>query len=671
MGFDHGNILEPAMGVGNFFGLLPGSMRGSHLYGVELDSISGRIAQKLYPEADIKVAGFETTNRKDFYDLAVGNVPFGNYKVADKPYDKLGFSIHNYFFAKALDQVRPGGIVAFVTSRFTMDSKNAAARKYIAQRAELLGAIRLPNNAFLANAGTGVVSDIIFLQKRDRPLDIEPDWVHLGETKEGFAINSYFVDHPDMVLGELSPENTQYGQEDVTVKPIPGADLSEQLHEAIRNIGGLYETEEKELPDDIITDPELQRGTILADPDVENFSYTVVNGDIYFREDSVMTKQDLSATNIERTKGLINLRGITRELLNYQLEDYPDEEISNKQAELNEAYDKFTKSYGLINSPANAKAFEGDSSYYLLCGLERLDDEGEFIGKADMFTKRTIRPEVTISHVDTPAEALAVSIAEKGKVDLPYMAELLGHPGEYEIITDELKGVIFKDPESSGSFEEGWKTGDEYLSGNVREKLRAAQKTAENNPAFDINVEYLTKAQPKDLDASEIDVRLGSTWVDPEYIQRFMYETFQTPSWFRYRSYYRDSSVNVEYAPVTGECQISGKSLVGKNDVLSTVTYGTSRASAYRILEDTLNLRDVRIYDTKEDEFGKPKRVLNKKETTLAQQKQQAIKDAFKDWIWKDPHRREELTKKYNELFNSTRAREYDGSHIRFGGMNP
>ncbi len=661
MGFEHGNILEPSMGVGNFFGMMPEEMQeSSRLYGVELDSITGRIAQKLYPSADITVAGFETTDRRDFYDLAVGNVPFGNYRVADKPYDKLGFSIHNYFFAKTLDQVRAGGVVAFVTSRYTMDSKNADARRYMAQRADFLGAIRLPNNAFKANAGAEVVSDIIFLQKRDHPIDIDPDWAHLGQTQDGITLNGYFIDHPEMVLGELTTESTQYGKEECTVLPTPGADLSEQLKEAIKNIGGSYQALELTESEDLTKNGE----TIPADPNVKNFSYTVVDDDVYFRENSIMRKAELSETATGRIKGMVELRTIVQELIDYQLQDYSDEAIAEKQRELNVSYDSFSAKYGLINARANAQAFSEDSSYYLLCSLENVDENGQLESKADMFTKRTIRPERTVTSVDTPAEALAISIGERGMVDLSYMAELLGTPGQYDEITTELRGVIFKDPMEYGPEEAGWQTADEYLSGNVRDKLRMARIAAERDSAFNINVQALEKAQPKDLDASEIDVRLGATWIDKEYIQRFMEETFEPP-------YYLRRNIEVKFAPMTAEWQITGKTTPSRNDVHAYMTYGTSRANAYRILEDTLNLRDIRIYDTIEDADGKQKRVLNKKETTLAQQKQQAIKDAFGDWIWKDPHRREALTTEYNELFNSTRPREYDGSHIRFGGMNP
>ena len=660
MGFETGNILEPAMGIGNFFGMLPPEMQSSRLYGVELDSITGRIAQRLYPNAEIKVAGFETTDRRDFYDLAVGNVPFGNYKVSDKSYDKLGFSIHNYFFAKALDQVRPGGVVAFVTSRYTMDSKNSDARRYLAQRAELLGAIRLPNDAFKKNAGTEVVSDIIFLQKRDHPIDIVPDWVHLNRTEEGHTMNSYFVDHPEMVLGDTVLESTPYGKDDITVRPIPGAELSDLLKEAVSHIQGTYQA--VELPVENSKGKEAE--TIPATPDVKNYSYAVVDGEVYFRENSIMRHVELNEKAKDRVKGMVELRGIVNELIEYQLEDYPDEMISQKQAELNEVYDAFTARNGLINNRANGQAFSDDSSYYLLCSLENVDEDGNLKSKADMFTKRTIKPERRVTSVDTPSEALAISIGERGKVDLPFMAQLLGTPEDYEAIQTELRGVIFKDPMAPDDVEAGWQTADEYLSGDVRSKLRIAQMAANRDSAFNINVEALQKAQPKDLDASEIDVRLGATWIDPGYIQQFMEEIFETP-------YYLRRSIEVKFSEMTAEWRINGKSSPSYNDVAAYVTYGTDRANAYRILEETLNLKDIRIYDTIEDADGKQKRVLNKKETTLAQQKQQAIKDAFQDWVWKDPRRREALVTKYNELFNSTRPREYDGSHIRFGGMNP
>ena len=644
MGFQSGNILEPSMGVGNFFGMLPDTMQDSRLYGVELDSITGRIAKKLYPQADITVAGFETTDRRDFYDLAVGNVPFGQYKVNDKAYNKLGFSIHNYFFAKAIDQVRPGGVVAFVTSRYTLDSKDSSARKHMAERADLLGAIRLPNNAFKANAGTDVVSDIIFLQKRDRPIDHEPDWVQLGKTEDGFAINQYFVDHPEMVLGQLTLESTQYGH-DLTVAPIEGAVLADQLAEAVQHIEGQY--------------------TLPADPEVKNFSYTVVDGEVFYRENSVMTQVELSDTAKGRVTGMVELRQIVNDLIQQQLEDYPDADIKATQERLNIAYDAFTAKYGLLNDRKNGRLFEQDSSYYLLCSLENLDEQGQLKSKAAMFTKRTIRPERTVTSVDTPSEALAVSIGEHGKVDLPYMAELLGTPGEYGRITTELSGVIFKDPAADPTDPEaGWQMADEYLSGDVRAKLRMAQFAAETNPEFVVNVDALTKAQPRELEASEIDVRLGATWLAPEIIQKFMTETFQIP-------YYLRHAVKVRYSPYTAEWRVEGKTATGRGDIISSETYGTSRANAYKILEETLNLKDVRIYDTIEDAEGKPKRVLNKRETMLAQQKQQVIKDAFANWVWQDPQRRISLVKQYNELFNSTRPREYDGSHIHFVGMNP
>ncbi|MFR5368001.1 MAG: DEAD/DEAH box helicase family protein [Faecalibacterium sp.] len=663
MGFRSGNILEPSMGVGNFFGMLPDSMADSRLYGVELDSITGRIAKKLYPQADITVAGFETTDRRDFYDLAVGNVPFGQYKVNDKAYNKLGFSIHNYFFAKAIDQVRPGGIVAFVTSRYTMDSKDSTARKHMAERADLLGAIRLPNNAFRANAGTDVVSDIIFLQKRDRPLDHEPDWVQLGKTEDGFTINQYFADHPEMVLGVLSTESTQYGREELTVAPIEGANLADQLAEAVQHIEGQYTEVEVETPD--IADAENEKHILPADPDVKNFSYTVVDGEVFYRENSVMTQVELSDTAKGRVTGMVELRQIVNDLIDQQLNDYPDEDIKATQERLNAAYDAFTAKYGLLNDRKNGRLFEQDSSYYLLCSLENLDEQGQLKSKAAMFTKRTIRPERTVTSVDTPSEALAVSIGEHGKVDLPYMAELLGTPGEYGRITTELSGVIFKDPAADPTDPEaGWQMADEYLSGDVRAKLRMAQFAAETNPEFAVNVDALIKAQPRELEASEIDVRLGATWLDPDIIQKFMTETFQIP-------YYLRHAVKVRYSPYTAEWRVEGKTATGRGDIISSETYGTSRANAYKILEETLNLKDVRIYDTIEDAEGKPKRVLNKRETMLAQQKQQVIKDAFANWVWQDPQRRIALVKQYNELFNSTRPREYDGSHIHFVGMNP
>ena len=660
MGFRAGNILEPSCGVGNFFGMLPESMAGSRLYGVELDSISGRIAQQLYPKANITVAGFETTDRRDFYDLAIGNVPFGQYQVNDKAYNKLGFNIHNYFFAKALDQVRPGGVVAFVTSRYTMDAKDSTVRRYLAQRAELLGAIRLPNNAFRANAGTDVVSDILFLQKRDRPLDIAPDWTQTGRTEEGFTVNQYFLDHPEMVLGRPTAESTQYGKQDYTVAPIEGLELADQLHDAVKYIRGTYQ--EAALPE--LGEGEDINESLPADPNVKNYSYTVVDGAVYFRENSRMVRPDLNATAEARVKGLVGLRDCVQRLIDLEMDAAaPDADIRAQMAELNRRYDDFSAKYGLINDRANRLAFADDSSYYLLCALEVLDEDGRLERKADMFTKRTIKPHEAVTTVDTASEALAVSISEKACVDMAYMEQLTGKTGEE--LADELRGVIFRVPgqtEPDGT--PHYVTADEYLSGNVRRKLRQAQRAAEQDPAFAVNVEALTAAQPKDLDASEIEVRLGATWIDKEYIQQFMYETFDTP-------FYLQRSIEVHYTPFTAEWQISGKNVVGQNNVAAYSTYGTSRANAYKILEDSLNLRDVRIYDTVEDADGKERRVLNAKETTLAAQKQQAIRDAFRDWIWRDPERRQALVRQYNEEMNATRPREYDGSHIVFGGMNP
>ena len=659
MGFETGNILEPSCGVGNFFGMLPEEMRNSRLYGVELDSISGRIAQQLYPKADITVAGFETTDRRDFYDLAVGNVPFGQYQVRDKAYDKLNFSIHNYFFAKALDQVRPGGVVAFVTSRYTMDAKDSTVRRYLAQRAELLGAIRLPNDAFKKNAGAEVVSDIIFLQKRDRPLDIVPEWTQNGQTEDGFAINRYFLDHPEMVLGRQEPESTAHGM-DYTVNPIEGLELADQLHDAVKYIRGTYQ--EAELPE--LGEGEAIDTSIPADPNVKNYSYTVVDGDVYYRENSRMVRPDLNATAEARVKGLVGLRECVQQLIDLQMDAAtPDSVIQDKQAELNRLYDSFSAKYGLINDRANRLAFADDSSYYLLCALEVIDEDGKLERKADMFTKRTIKPHKAVDTVDTASEALAVSIAEKACVDMAYMSELTNKTSDE--LAAELQGVIFRVPgqvEKDGT--PHYVTADEYLSGNVRRKLRQAQRVAQQDPSFAVNVEALTAAQPKDLDASEIEVRLGATWIDKEYIQQFMYETFDTP-------FYMQRNIQVNYTPFTAEWQITGKSSISQNNVAAYTTYGTSRANAYKILEDSLNLRDVRIYDTVEDADGKERRVLNAKETTLAAQKQQAIRDAFKDWIWKDPERRQALVRQYNEEMNSTRPREYDGSHIVFGGMNP
>ena len=659
MGFETGNILEPSMGVGNFFGMLPEKMRNSRLYGVELDPVSGRIAKQLYPKADITVGGFETTDRRDFFDLAIGNVPFGQYQVNDKAYNKLNFSIHNYFFAKALDQVRPGGVVAFVTSRYTMDAKDSTVRRYLAQRAELLGAIRLPNDAFKKNAGTEVVSDIIFLQKRDRPLDIVPEWTQTGQTQDGFAINRYFLDHPEMVLGRQEPESTAHGM-DYTVNPIEGLELADQLHDAVKYIHGTYQ--EAELPE--LGEGETIDTSIPADPNVKNYSYAIVDGQVYYRENSRMVRPDLNATAEARVKGLVGLRDCVQELIDLQMDAaVPDSTITQKQAELNSLYDSFSAKYGLINDRANRLAYADDSSYYLLCALEVIDEDGKLERKADMFTKRTIKPHQAVAVVDTASEALAVSISEKACVDMDYMSQLTGKTKEE--LAGELQGVIFRVP---GQLEQDgtphYVTADEYLSGNVRRKLRQAQRAAQQDPSFAVNVEALTAAQPKDLDASEIEVRLGATWIDKEYIQQFMYETFDTP-------FYLQRNIEVNYTPFTAEWQITGKSSVSQNNVAAYTTYGTSRANAYKILEDSLNLRDVRIYDTIEDADGKERRVLNAKETTLAAQKQQAIREAFRDWIWRDPERRQTLVRQYNEEMNSTRPREYDGSHITFGGMNP
>ena len=670
MGFKTGNILEPAMGVGNFFGMLPEEMRGSKLYGVELDSITGRIAQKLYPQADITVAGFETTDRRDFFDVAVGNVPFGNYKVNDRAYNKLGFNIHNYFFAKALDQVRPGGIVAFVTSKYTLDAKSPEVRKYLSQRAELLGAIRLPSNAFTANAGTEVTTDIIFLQKRDRPIDIEPDWVHLGETADGIPVNSYYIDHPEMVLGTMIWEDKMYGYEKETAcQPVPGADLGQQLSEAVQHITGTYQ--EAELPD--LGEGEKIEDVLRADPRVPNFSYTVVDGKVYFREDSVMVRPKLSQTAQERTAGMVELRDCVRQLMNAQLENASDNAIHALQERLNTLYDAYTAKYGLINSRGNALAFSDDSSYYLLCSLELLDENGGLERKADMFTKRTIRQQPVVDHVDTAVESLALSIAERAKVDLPFMAHLT-EKSEEEIIND-LQGVIFRLPEPAGrDGRSKYVTADEYLSGNVRQKLRFAKSWAESDQSFQVNVKALESVQPQDLSASEIDVRLGATWIDKKYIQQFMYETFNTPRRNRWSDYVYAANryaVTVNFSPMTAEWNIPNKRAIPSIDIAAYRTYGTDRASAYDLLEAALNLRDVKIYDKGYDADGKETRVLNKKETTLAQQKMQAIKDAFREWIWKDPERREDLVREYNERFNSTRPREFDGSHISFAGMNP
>ena len=661
MGFRSGNILEPSMGVGNFFGLLPDTMAGSRLYGVELDSVTGRIARYLYPEAHITVAGFETTDRRDFFDLAVGNVPFGNYQVADKAYDKLRFHIHDYFFAKAIDQVRPGGIIAFVTSKGTMDKQNPDVRRYLARRAELLGAIRLPNNAFARNANTEVTSDILFLQKRDRPLDVEPDWVHLGQTDEGIPVNAYFAEHPEMVLGRMAWDDSMYGnRKETACLPLEGADLAEQLAQAVERISGTYR--EAEAPD--LGEGETIAASIPADPAVKNYSYTLVDGQVYYRENSVMVRPALSRTAQERIGGLVGLRDCTQALIALQMDaTVSDSAIQEQQAELNRRYDAFTARYGLISDRANRLAFADDSSYYLLCALEVLDEDGKLQRKADMFTKRTIRPAQAVEHVDTPGEALALSIAEKAGVDLSYMAQLTGKSPEE--LTQALQGVIFPVPgseDASGMFR--YETADAYLSGNVRQKLRDARQAAESDARFAPCVAALEHAQPKDLDASEIDVRLGATWVDKAYIRQFALELLKPPL-------YMHRLIQVNFSALTAEWQIPNKGSIASGSVAANVTYGTSRANAYRILEDTLNLRDIRIYDTVEDADGKERRVLNTKETTLAQQKQQAIKDAFRDWIWQDAARRETLVTAYNERFNATRPREFDGSHITFGGMNP
>ena len=650
MGFRMGNILEPSCGIGNFFGLLPESMTGSRLYGVELDSITGRIAKQLYQNANIAIQGYEATSLPDsFFDVAIGNVPFGDYGVADKRYDKNHFLIHDYFIAKTLDKVRPGGIIAFVTSSGTMDKKNPSVRKYIAQRADLLGAIRLPNNAFLANAGTGVVADILFLQKRDRPMEVEPDWVHLGKTDSGYTINQYFVDNPGMILGELSEESTQYGKQAATVKPIAGAELPEQLSDAITNIHAkITEPEQLEEAEECIGE------SIPADPNVRNFSFAVVDGDIYYRENSVMHKVELSVTAENRIKGMVKIRDCTRKLIEYQLEGYSDDLIRQEQQTLNRLYDEFTAQYGLLNSRANNTAFSDDSSYCLLCSLEVLDENGALVRKADMFSKRTIRQQEPVTSCDTAADALAVSLSEKAKVDLQYMGKLTGKTEEQ--LTEDLAGIIFFNPSS-----EQYETADEYLSGDVRWKLRLLKEI--DNPKYAANTEALEKVQPNNLTASEIDVRLGATWIPPEDIQRFVIELLKP-------AYYASSKIKVHYSRLTAQWRISSKT-GDYGNVTANVTYGTKRINAYKIIEETLNLKDVRIFDTVYDESSGEKRVLNRNETVLAQQKQQLIKDAFRDWIWKDPDRRDRLTTLYNTRFNSIRPREYDGSHIRFVGMNP
>ncbi len=651
MGFTRGNVLDPAAGIGNFYGCLPEEMAGSRLYGTELDGITGRIAKQLYPHADIKITGFENTSYpNDFFDVAVGNVPFGQYKVSDRQYDKHNFLIHDYFFAKTLDKVRPGGIVAFVTSKGTMDKKNPEVRKYLAQRAELLGAVRLPNTAFKENAGTEVTSDILFLKKRDRVLDIEPDWVHLTE-KDGIVMNQYFADHPEMVLGKMEMVSGAHGMESACL-PDTSLPLSAQLKNALSYVEGSIEQADFNEIDD-----ELARENIPADLEVKNYSYTVVDDKVYYRENSIMKPVDVSEKAEQRMKGMVAIRDCTQELINFQLEEYPEDMILNKQAELNQLYDGFSKKFGLLNSQTNRRAFNQDSSYCLLCSLENLDDEGNFIGKADMFSKRTIKKQEVVTSVDTASEALAVSLSEKAGVDLAYMSQLADK--SVEEITKELAGVIFQNPVT-----EEWETADEYLSGNVREKLSVARTFAENRPEYAINVSSLESVQPKELDASEIEVRVGATWISPKYIEDFMRETFETPEYLFDRN-----TMGVLYSNVTGQWNVKGKN-ADRGNALVNMTYGTGRANAYKILEDSLNLRDTRIFDIVTED-GKEKRVLNKKETTLASQKQEAIREAFKDWVFRDPERRQDLCAKYNELFNSTRPREYDGSHLKFPGMTP
>ena len=670
MGLNPGNILEPAMGVGNFFGLVPEKMEQARMYGVELDSLTGRIARQLYQKADITIAGFETTDRRDFYDLAVGNVPFGEYKVADRAYDRLGFSIHDYFLAKMTDQLRPGGIMAVVTSRYTMDKKGSEVRKHLAQKADLLGAVRLPNNAFRANAGTDVVSDILFFQKRDRAPEREPDWVQTGKTEDGLTLNAYFLQHPEMVLGEITTKSTQYGHEELTVAPIPGAELTEQLAGAITHIA----PPDRELlnADSAVEEETPGRESLPADPNVRNFSFTLLNGGLYFRENSRMNPVELGKTPAERVRGMVKIRDSARRLIDLQLGGAPDSEITQEQARLNTFYDQFTKKYGLLNSLGNKQAFEQDSAYPLLCSLEILDEDGNLEHKADMFSKRTIQRPHAVTSVDTAVEALAVSIGEKACVDLGYMASLMGGSEKIPQIVDDLKGIIFKDPES-GPFDiegegtnwhSGWQTADEYLSGNVREKLTAARAAVLQNPEFSINVERLEQVQPKDLSAAEISVRIGSSWIGPEYYKQFLFELLHTPQRLR------DSKINVRYAPITGEWNVQGKSEDSRDNVRANTTFGTKRINAYTIFENSLNQRDVRIFDTVHDADGEH-RVFNAKETAIAQQKQEAMAEAFKEWIFKDPERRETLCRKYNEMFNAIRPREYDGSHIRFTGMNP
>lgn len=663
IGFRGGNILEPSMGIGNFFGMLPDSMQNSRLYGVELDSVSGRIAKKLYPKAQITVAGFETTNQHNFYDLAIGNIPFGNYKVNDRAYNRLGFSIHNYFFAKALDQIRTGGIVAFVTSHYTMDSKNPSARRYLAQRAKLLGAIRLPDNAFRANAGAEVVSDILFFQKRDHIIDVDENWIHLGTTSNGYAINSYFTEHPEMVLGTLEEQSTQFGKS-CTVKADPNRELSEALEEAVSRIAGHYEPIQSTRSGSVSeSDTQKVEETLPADPSVSNYSYTLENGEIYYRENSIMRRINRSGVAKERIKGLLQIRTALKRVMQLQIEDASDEEVHRAQEQLGNIYDAFTKKYGLINSRQNAQVLDGDSSYFLMCSLENINDKGELESKADIFTKRTIRAQQEITTAETPEDALAISISEKGHVDLPYMAELLGRKGEESEIAKALNGIIFHDPQATDE-QSAWKTADEYLSGNVRDKLRAAELVYQKDATYSANVKALKQAQPKDLTASEIDVRLGATWIDKSYIEQFMYETFHTP-------HYQRNHIRVSFAAVTGEWQISSKNTIYGGDVSAYTQYGTERMNAYAILEQTLNLRSVTVYDRVTDADGTVRSVVNPRETMLAQQKQSAIKEAFAAWIWKDPQRRMVLEKEYNERFNSLRPAEFSGEHINFVGMNP
>ena len=658
MGFQEGNLLEPSCGIGNFIGMLPKSMENAKVYGVELDTISAGIAQQLYQKSSIAAQGFEEVNVPDsFFDGVIGNVPFGDFKVSDKRYDKYNFLIHDYFFAKSLDKLRPGGVMALVTSKGTMDKENSNVRKYIAQRAELLGAIRLPNDTFKGNAGTEVVSDILFLQKRDRLIDIEPDWVHLDTDENGIRMNSYFVQHPEMILGEMKMVSGRFGPE-ATCEPFENADLSELLNEAVSNIHG--EISEYEVADEL----EEEDNSIPADPTVRNFSYTILDDKIYFRENSRMSPVEVSATAENRIKGMIGIRDCVRNLIELQTEDYPDSEIKQAQEKLNTLYDSFTKKYGLINSRANTSAFSDDSSYALLSALEVINEDGELERKADMFFKRTIKPHKPVTEVDTADEALAVSMGEKAAIDMEYMMELSGK-SEEELFSD-LKGVIFLNPlyEYGNSYEPKYLMADEYLSGNVREKLATAKRSATLYPEdYTVNVQALEKVQPKDLTASEISVRLGATWIPPEIFQQFMFEFLDTPR-------YAQWNIKVHYSQFTGEWNIEGKSY-DRSNVKAYSTYGTSRINAYKIIEETLNLKDVRIFDYIEDDEGKKKAVLNKKETAIAQAKQELIKQGFQDWIWADPARREKLTKMYNEKFNSIRPREYDGSHIVFNGMNP